>query len=78
MKAFQAHGTAGKVTATTAKEAAIAYFEAFPKSRKCNVIEGTVDGQFFTVHYGRHSEGKWPESYKDVTKKQVATLGENS
>lgn len=76
-KAFQAYGNAGTVTKSTAREAATAYFEAFPKSRKCSVIEGETDGQFFTVTYGRKSEGQWPESYKDVTKKQAATLGSN-
>lgn len=75
MKAFQAYGNAGKVTKPTAKEAAKAYFEVFPKSRKCDVIEGTDDGQFFTVSYGRKSEGKWPTSYKDVTKKTAETIG---
>lgn len=76
VKAFQAYGNAGKVTRATAKEAAVAYFETFPKSRKCDVTEGTVDGNFFTVRYGRASEGDWPQSFKDVTKKQAATLGD--
>lgn len=76
MKAFQAYGPAGKVTRDTAKQAAVAYFETFPRSRKCDVIEGTVDGHFFTIRYGRASEGDWPQSYKDVTKKQAATLGD--
>lgn len=74
--AFQAYGNAGKVTAETAKEAATKYFEQFPISRKCNVIEGKIDGNFFTISYGRASSGEWPKSYKDVTKKQASTLGE--
>lgn len=74
--AFQAHGAAGSVVRPTAKEAAIAYFEAYPKSRKCSVIEGSFDGHFFTVRYGRASLGQWPQSYKDVTKANAATLGD--
>jgi hypothetical protein len=74
MKAFQAYGTAGKVTRETPRAAAVAYFEAFPTSRKCSVIEGEADGGFFTVRYGRASLGQWPQSFKDVTKKTVATL----
>lgn len=74
MKAFQAYGNAGKVIRDTAPDAAVAYFEQFPNSRKCNVIEGTVSDNFFTVRYGRASTGDWPKSYKDVTKKQAAEL----
>lgn len=54
----------------------MAYFEAHPKSRKCSVIEGTADGYFFTIRYGRASQGEWPKSYKDVTKAKAATLGD--
>lgn len=74
MKAFQAHGNAGTMTRTTPKEAALAYFEAYPKSRKCNVIEGEQDGAFFVVRYGRQSEGNWPKSFKDVTKKSIDVI----
>lgn len=73
--AFQAYGNAGRVTKTTAREAAKAYFDQWPTSRKCNVIQGETDGYFFTVTYGRKSEGQWPTSYKDVTKKTAATIG---
>lgn len=72
--AFQAYGKAGRVTADTPRAAAVEYFARFPASRKCNVIEGTQDGPFFTVSYGRASEGKWPSSYKDVTKRAAAGL----
>lgn len=72
--AYQAYGNAGKVTAETPREAAQAYFDTFPGSRKCNLIEGTIDGPFFTVVYGRKSEGQWPQAYKDVTNKMVAGL----
>lgn len=74
MKEFQAYGNAGKVTAATPRAAAEAYFARFPSSRKCNVIEGETDGQFFTVRYGRASTGDWPQSFKDVTKKSTSEL----
>lgn len=74
MKAFQAHGTAGSRTAETPRAAAQAYFDSFPSSRKCNVVEGETDGNFFTVRYGRKSEGDWPQSFRDVTKKSAADL----
>lgn len=73
-KAFQAYGTQGRITKPTAREAAVAYFEAHPKSRKCNVVEGIDDGNFFTVAYGRRSQGEWPKSYKDVTRKTMLDI----
>jgi hypothetical protein len=75
-QAFQAYGPAGRVTEATPRAAARAYFSQFPKSRTCDVIEGETEGPFFTVHYGRSSEGKWPQSWKAVTKKTVDTLPE--
>ena len=74
MRAFQAYGAAGRATEPTARAAALAYFERFPNSRKCDVVQGETDGVFFTVTYGRASLGQWPESYKSVTKKSAATL----
>lgn len=73
-KEFQAYGKAGRVTAATPRKAAQAYFEMAPTSRKCSVVEGESDGAFFTVRYGRSSEGDWPSSWRDVTKRQVPTL----
>lgn len=55
--AFQAYGNAGAVTAETAREAAFKYFNTFPKSRKCNIVEGEIDGHFFSVKYGRNANG---------------------
>ena len=73
--AYQAYGTGSeRVTAPTPKAAAEAYFIAFPNKRKCDLIQGESKDGFFTVTFGRASEGKWPKSYKDVTKKTVATL----
>lgn len=72
--AFQAYSVHGGVTASTPKEAAILYFEKFPKSRKCDVIQGTIDGHFFTVAYGRASLGQWPTSWKEITKKTIDSL----
>jgi hypothetical protein len=74
MKAYQAYSNHGRVTADTAKQAANLFFATFPKARKCDVIEGKVEGSFFVVAYGRASEGKWPESFKGVTKKTVEEL----
>ena len=48
VKVFKASGNAGHVTRETAKEAAIAYFEEFPKSRKCNIIQGEIEGEFLS------------------------------
>ena len=39
-----------------------------------DVIEGEADGHFFTVAYGRASEGKWPKSWKNVTRKTISDL----
>jgi len=74
VKAFKAYADGANNTAATPREAAAKFFEQNPKRRKCNVIEGTVDGPFFTVKYGRKSLGEWPQSWKDITKKTVETL----
>jgi hypothetical protein len=75
MKAFQAYAKGCRTTsAASPRAAAEAFFVAFPDKRKCNVIEGKTDGHFFTVTYGRTSEGEWPQSYKDITKKSAANL----
>lgn len=71
---YQAHGKHGSRTEKTPKKAARAFFEAFPNARKCDVVQGESDGQFFTVSYGRASAGEWPQSYKDVTRKTVDQL----
>lgn len=73
---FKAYGNAGTVYADTAKQAAIDYFEKFPKSRKCNITQGKLEGEFFVVAYGRASLGQWPKSYKDITKKTMLTIEE--
>ena len=74
MKEFQAYAKGNTVTAPTPRAAALAFFERFPDKRKCNIIEGKTDGHFFTVTYGRASEGQWPQSFKDVTKKTATAL----
>lgn len=74
-KAFQAYASgAGTATAQSARKAAQKFFATFPGKRKCTVTEGTVDGIFFTVVYGRASDGEWPQRFADVTKKTVDTL----
>lgn len=71
MKHYQASAKGDTVTATTPKGAAQLFFQRFPNRRKCNVIEGVVDGPFFTVVYDRDN---WPLSFKDVTKKTMTDL----
>ena len=72
---YQAYGTGGeRVTAPTPLLAAKTFFIAFPNKRKCDVIQGERKNGFFTVTFGRSSEGKWPKSFRDVTKKTAADL----
>lgn len=74
MKAFQAHATGATATAETPLAAAEKFFKAYPTRRKCSVIEGTVDGPFFSVRYGSKAKGEWPRSWKDVTQKTAREL----
>lgn len=76
MKEFRAYSKHGAVCAATPKAAALAFFEKFPNARKCDIIEGKSDGHFFSVTYGRASNGEWPQSFKEVTKKTAQTLPE--
>ena len=46
-------------------EAARHFFTENPKKRKCDVLEGYLDGPAFVVAY---SAGKMPRSFKGVTK----------
>lgn len=72
---FRAYASDGcAVTKETAYEAATEFFKTFPTKRKCNVIEGKVEGTFFIVKYGKSSTGDGPKSYKDVTKKTAEQL----
>jgi len=73
-KAYRASGTGCGVTASTPREAAAAFFNTWPNKRKCDIVEGESDGGFFSVRYGRASEGEWPQSWKDVTKKTLDSL----
>lgn len=70
MKAYQAYAKGCYVTADTPRTAAAGFFEKFPARRKCDVVQGEIDGNFFTVRYGK----PWPETFKDVTKKTAADL----
>ena len=74
MKAYQAYANGSRITREAPRAAALAFFEAFPNKRKCDVVEGEADGHFFTVAYGRVSEGKWPASWKGITKKTLMEL----
>lgn len=74
-KEYQAYASGGfRVTAATPALAAIRFFETFPGKRKCSIVEGTTDGHFFTVRYGRSSDGEWPFSVKDIGKKDIPSL----
>ena len=74
--AYQAYSKHGRRTESTPRAAALAFFAAFPNARKCDVVQGKTDGQFFTITYGRASHGEWPDQWKEVTKKTAPTLPE--
>lgn len=73
-KAYRASGTGCGVTASSPREAAEAFFSQWPNKRKCNIVQGEVEGGFFSVRYGRASAGEWPESWKEITKNKVPAL----
>ena len=71
--AYQASATGGfKVTADTPRQAATLFFATFPKKRKCSVIQGELDGDFFVLRFNLC--GKRPLSLHDVTKHTAPTL----
>ncbi len=72
MIAYRAFGKHGGQTAETPKKAAEKFFAAFPSARKCDIRQGEADGNFFTMKLSVC--GGNPERWNDVTKKQVATL----
>ena len=72
--AYRASAKGAGMTAETPQKAAKLFFETFPAKRKCDIIQGETDGQFFTVTYGRSSAGEWPQSWKDITKKTANSL----
>ena len=74
MKSFQAYAKDSVITRDTPRAAAMGFFEKYPNKRKCSVIEGEVEGAFFKITYGRASQGEWPQSWKDVTKKTALEL----
>ena len=78
MKAFHASARDKNrnigITRDTARTAALAFFAAFPGKRKCNVSEGTSDGQFFTLTLYLRAGAPTPRSWKDVTPKTAKDL----
>jgi hypothetical protein len=75
MRAYQAYSKGGfSRTASTPKQAAIAFFAEWPAKRKCDIIQGDAKDGFFTVTYGRKSAGQWPSHWPDVIKKTIDTL----
>jgi hypothetical protein len=78
-RAYRASAPGGfGVTRDTPRDAALAFFAAFPSKRKCSVIEGEVAGAFFTVHFTLCQKNTYPSSWKDVTKKDVASLPDSA
>lgn len=75
MREFQAYASKRTAAYAPTPEAAVARFwELNPTARKCNVVEGESDGHFFSIRYGRYSEGDWPMSANDVTRKTDVAL----
>lgn len=72
MKAFRASSKHGSRTDATPRAAAIAFFTAFPKARKCDVHEGETDGHFFTVRLALGGGGS--RRWTDVSPRLVAEL----
>jgi len=69
MSTFQAYAKGHKkVYGATPRVAQGSFFLVNPKARKCNIIEGEIDGKFFVVSF---SAGKRTRSFKDVTRKTV-------
>lgn len=75
MNKYQAYskGAISKI-AENPRGAALAFFESNPNKRKCNIIEGKLEGGFFVVTYEMRKPGGMPRSYSDVTKKSALTL----
>lgn len=74
MKAFQAYSGGNTATAPTPRKAAEKFFSDFPKKRKCDVVEGEADGNFFIVTCNLRRENRAPKRFNGVTRKSVATL----
>lgn len=68
---YKAYSKQGHVTADTPSAARDKFFTTFPKARKCDIVSGQYDGQFFTVAYGRASLGQWPTFFDNVTKHTI-------
>lgn len=75
---FSAYGKQGRVVADSPAQAARGYFERFPSSRKCTVVEGHIEGGFFVTSYGGGLSygyaSNWPQSFRDVTRKTLESL----
>ena len=68
-KAFKAGLNGAYSYGSNPREAATKFFEEHPSRRKCGVIEGELEGDFFVVKYGK----PWPRRWVNVTK---AVLGD--
>lgn len=56
---YMAYANDCKVIAPAALDAATEFFNKWPTKRKCDISEGTIDGHFFTVAYGRNAGKHW-------------------
>ena len=74
MKEYQAYAKGDYAYGDTPRAAARAFFDKYPARRKCNIIEGELDGGFFRIVYDPKT---WPYSAKDVTKKTIDQLPES-
>lgn len=74
--AFQAYASNKyrHVTADTPRAAAEKFFSENPRAKKCEIVEGTHDGAFFTQAFRLNGEGRPARSFRDVTKAKIAEL----
>lgn len=74
--AFQAYAASKyrHVTADTPRAAAEKFFSENPRAKKCEIIEGTYDGAFFTRAIRMNTKGQPARSFRDVTKAKIAEL----
>lgn len=74
--AFQAYASSKyrHVTADSPRAAADKFFEENPRARKCDIVEGTADGMFFTRAIRLNAKGQPARSFMDVTKAKIAEL----
>ena len=74
---FRATGANGAYSyGDTPRQAAERFFERFDTRRKCDVIEGRIEGHFFSVTFRRGDQR--PQRWENVTKAGVSKLPGNT